>query len=269
MRGVKRLLIHLLAMVGLGTALAVGAYFYLFKATRHGEALETPHIKHLPVDQALELLQRHRLEMVVHDSVFHPEQRGVVLEQTPGPGELVKPGRKIYVVVSRREPGKVAFPDIIDMPLEQAVRTLDAVFLKVDSVVYVPDISEGLVIKALWKGREMAPGDSIRQLERVVLVVSKGLEATESPVPDVRGLRRDEAELILVAYGFQPGNVIFPPGTIDSNALVVGRQHPEPSETSRYPRGYLVDLWMIDSTQFILDTALPPHEESEFNLFEE
>ncbi len=269
MRSVKALIVHLL-LIGLFLIVIVfGAYLYLFEVTRHGEAIETPAIKNMSIEDARQLLEAQGLQMVVHDSVFHPQWTGIIIDQVPHPGELIKQGRKIYVVVSKSQPGKVAFPDIMDMPINQAIRTLEVLFIKVDSMVYVPDISEGIVLKAFWNGTEIHAGDSLYQLDKVVLVVSKGLESEESVVPDVRGLPLPEAELILVTYGFQLGNVIFPSGNIDSAAMVVNHQHPTPSATQKYPRGYLVDLWMIDSASFAFDSSTLVPSTGNYNLFEE
>ncbi len=250
MRTLKRLLVHLVLMVLVAGVVGGLVYFYLFEATRHGEALETPVFKGLSLEEAEAMARTHGVVLVVHDSVFHPESKGMVLEQVPPPGALVKQGRKIYVVVSKRIPGKTAFPDVVDMPVEQAIRVLSARYLYVDSVIYVPDISQNIVLKAIHNGRELKAGDSLEQLSRIVLVVSQGLDEEKAPIPDVRGLPLKEAELVLVVHGFQLGNALIEESGGDTAALVVSRQEPAASDSALYPRGYLVDLWLTDSSEY-------------------
>ncbi len=250
MRTIKVWLINLLVMLLVSGVLGGLAYWYLFRATRHGQAIETPTFKGFSIEEAMQLAEERGVALVIHDSVFHPESRGEVLEQVPPPGTLIKQGRKVYLVVSKRTPGKTAFPDVIDMPVEQAVRVLSSRYLLVDSVVYVPDISQNIVLKALYQGEPLAPGDSLTQLARIVLVVSRGLDEEQAPVPDVVGLPFADARLVLVVHGFQVGNVLLEGASADTAAMVVARQHPPAAGSMQYPRGYLVDLWLTDSSNY-------------------
>ncbi|GAA4614134.1 Stk1 family PASTA domain-containing Ser/Thr kinase [Saccharopolyspora hordei] len=131
-----------------------------------------------------------------HDNVV-PE--GTVISSNPEEGTQVRSGSTVELVVSL---GKPEVPEIAEgTPLAEAeslIRNAKLVPKHDESAdQYHTTVPEGRVISV-----DPAPGTPLNISSEVTIIVSKGPPPV--PVPDVRGMSRDEAFATLAAAGFEP-----------------------------------------------------------------
>lgn len=169
-----------------------------------------------------------RVEFVEGNDQSQPKE--TILEQSPEAGSIVKPGRRLELVLNRPKLGSV--PTLVGRPLEDARRALEAAGYVVGPVSRVSaEATAGTVLASL-----PATGTELRQGEMVRLLVSTGARPPlDSILPDLTGLTLEEAEYLLniaelrpqvfrVASGAPEGQVLAQqpdPGTLmNKNALV-------------------------------------------------
>ena len=117
---------------------------------------------------------------------------GLVISQSPAPGDFVHGGDEITVVVSRGPP-KVRFGPVANRPLVDVKAALEKLqFVVAEHHEFSESVPAGTVIDTDPKGIQRAPREST-----VTLVVSDGPQPV--PVPDVSGKSCDEATQLLTA----------------------------------------------------------------------
>ncbi|MBP5259950.1 MAG: PASTA domain-containing protein [Paludibacteraceae bacterium] len=173
-----RIFKHICLIVAVSVVLLTVVFYWLGVYTRHGEREVVPEVRSLSLDEAVRSLEAHRMTMVVTDSIYNRNYAlGSVVEQDPKPGEFVKPGRRIYVVVNAATHPTVPFPTVVDMSLRQAKALLEGAEFVVKDIVYKPSEYKDLVLSAQYNGKVIREGDRIPVGSSITLCVGKGLEA--------------------------------------------------------------------------------------------
>lgn len=167
---------HIL-IAAVGTLVLLVVIAFLMKLfTRHGKEFEMPSF--IGKD-AEELTQSGKMEGFVFEitDMLYDEKTapGKVLKQDPAPGEKVKKGRKVYLVVSTSEPPTVKMPELHDISLRQAQLILESQGLVLDHVIEKPSPYENAVLEVLYRGHVIATGTDIKMGEKITLVVGKNL----------------------------------------------------------------------------------------------
>ncbi len=124
---------------------------------------------------------------------------GDVAQQDPLPGERVHKGATVTLQVSRG-PAEYPVPDVSGEPVKAARADIKAANLDVGTVtrVYSDSVDKGLVIRT-----DPPAGEPLHVGRAVDLVVSKGVQPI--PVPDVSGMKVDQAQKELEKAGFTVG----------------------------------------------------------------
>lgn len=146
---------------------------------------------------------------------------GKIMRSNPSPGQKVKPGTVVKVVLSSGT-DKITVPDVTGMTQEQARKTLEAEKLTVGNVVTMndPQIPEGKIITS-----RPEPGASAKKGDLIEIVVSDGRVAIPT---GLIGSPRDTVERQLSELQLQvtvreihdnsaPGTVVslsFPEGSV-------------------------------------------------------
>lgn len=121
---------------------------------------------------------------------------GVVVSQEPAPGESVKRGTEVQVVVSKgRQPIKV--PDLRNKPFPEAKRLLTQAGLEVERT---PDVNSDTVPAGKVVSHDPGQGTTLHRGDVVRVTVSKGPVLVK--VPKVIGKPLSQAQPELVALGF-------------------------------------------------------------------
>jgi beta-lactam-binding protein with PASTA domain len=227
--------------------------------TRHGQSRPVPDFRGRTLDEAGEIAAKNRLRYKVVDSVYSSlVPRGNVADQNPKPGIRVKKWRTISLIVNAFRPEMVAMPDLVNLPLRQALKLIEMSGLKIGILIPKADISVDVVLAQLNNNKEVAANDSLQKESVIDLVIGKGLSNIRTPVPDLTGMRLEhaagrilDASLNLATFTYD--NTVLTAD--DSLNAFVYKQKPDGEEDAKI--GDIVYLWLtIDSTRLPRDSSI-------------
>ena len=189
-----------------------------------------PAVRGKTVAAATALLQQAQLTVAGTQSRYDDTiGKGYVITATPKPGVVVSPHTAVTLVVSQG-PAPITVPDVSNKPVDQATSILTALGLTVKTT---QDFSDKVPDKSVISSDPPA-GATAHKGDTVTLVVSKGPQTF--PVPDVRGMKVDDAVALLQSQGFNASVHKFPGGPDR-----VLSQSPGPN--SKAKRGTTVQLY--------------------------
>ncbi len=264
---VKKFLLSKLFFKHLGLAIAIAfgilmiLLLWLNIYTRHGQARQVPDFYGLNLDEVAVLAKKSRMHFETIDSVYTSlVPRGTVAEQNPRPGFKVKKWRTIALTINAFRPEMVAMPNLVDLPLRQAIAVIETSGLTMGQLRYKPDLSVNVVLSQLINGKELAAGDSIQKGSEIDLVLGKGLSNQRAMVPDLMGMHLDPARNRILSASLNLGTYIFD-NTIKTNedtlTSFVYKQSPEFREDATLQLGSSIYLWLtIDSAKLPVDSTL-------------
>ncbi len=163
---------NLIAMVLVGIALCIGLWLWMLHYTMHGEHVEVPEVKGMMISDAEYALDEIELVTVVVDSAYVRQQpAGIVLDQKPAPGSMVKSGREIYLTINQKQSPTNTIPDIAgNCSRREAEARLRALGFKIGPMEFVPGDPDW-VIALKVNGREVYAGERVPSDVPVVLVI--------------------------------------------------------------------------------------------------
>jgi beta-lactam-binding protein with PASTA domain len=254
---IKNLGFAVVILVGFVMILLIWLNFY----TRHGQARPVPDFFGLTMEQTAKLAKKSRLRFQVIDSVYTTiVQRGCVAEQNPKPGFKVKKWRNIVLTINAFSPEMVAVPDLIDLPIRQAIALIESSGLIMGESKYRPDLSINIVIEQLYNGKKITEGDSLQKGSVVDLVLGKGLSNQRTPVPVLIGMHLESAKNKILVSSLNLGTYIYDNTIINAddtlNAFVY-KQNPEYKADASLQLGSSIYLWLtVDPAKFRVDSTL-------------
>ncbi len=192
----KYIWLNLLAMAIVLVLLVVGAKFGIDIYTHHGEAILIPDIRHKSYADAKQILANEGLLIEVTDTGYvRTLPADCILEQSPQPGDKVKSGHVIYVIVNSGNTPTITLPDIIDnSSVREAIAKLTAMGFKVGPPQYIVGEREW-VYGATVNGRHVSAGDRIPVGAVVVLQVGNGSRsADDSSIDYVEPIYNNQQE---------------------------------------------------------------------------
>jgi hypothetical protein len=192
----KYIWLNLLAMAIVLVLLVVGAKFGIDMYTHHGEAILIPDIRHKSYADAKQILANEGLLIEVTDTGYvRTLPADCILEQSPQPGDKVKSGHVIYVIVNSGNTPTITLPDIIDnSSVREAIAKLTAMGFKVGPPQYIVGEREW-VYGATVNGRHVSAGDRIPVGAVVVLQVGNGSRsADDSSIDYVEPIYNNQQE---------------------------------------------------------------------------
>ena len=192
----KYIWLNLLAMAIVLVLLVVAAKFGIDMYTHHGEAILIPDIRHKSYADAKQILANEGLLIEVTDTGYvRTLPADCILEQSPQPGDKVKSGHVIYVIVNSGNTPTITLPDIIDnSSVREAIAKLTAMGFKVGPPQYIVGEREW-VYGATVNGRHVSAGDRIPVGAVVVLQVGNGSRsADDSSIDYVEPIYNNQQE---------------------------------------------------------------------------
>jgi eukaryotic-like serine/threonine-protein kinase len=173
--------------------------------TKLNEGLTIPDVTKLPIDKAIEVLKEAGLRDSIIDRRYNAAfPAEYVIDQTPSPSLIVKPGRKIYLTVNTSSTPKVIVPSVKDLSLRNAELQLQNYGLRLGTVSYESSPFKNTVIK-----QSVESGTPVERGTIISLVISDGLGIKKALVPDLSGLRLYEAQAKLRTLGLRIGEIQF------------------------------------------------------------
>jgi beta-lactam-binding protein with PASTA domain len=236
---------NVLAALLLGIGLVLLLMQWLSGFTRHGESIMVPDVQGTNIQKGGATLQSAGLDFKVVDSIYaNGKSAGTIIDQDPDPKSFVKEGRTIYLIVNAINPPKVKMPNLEDVSYRQAEAILESFGLRVGRITYKSDIAKNAVLRQIYKGATIAPGKEVYKGSAIDLVLGDGQGLMEVPVPDLSGLTREEAILVLRGASLTLGNVTYDQDVQDSSEAKIYLQAPESGDNAVTNQGSRVNIFL-------------------------
>jgi beta-lactam-binding protein with PASTA domain len=253
----KNLGLAISIVVGVIMILLIWMNFY----TRHGQARPVPDFYGLTLEETVNLAKKNKLKYIIADSVYTTiVPRGCIVEQNPEPGFKVKKWRNIVLTINAFNPEMVAVPNLIDLPIRQALLQIESAGLKMGESRFRPDLSMNIVLDQLYNGKKTNPGDSLQKGSVIDLVLGKGLSNQRTSVPDLMGMHLDPAKSKILVSTLSLGTYVYDNSILtgdDSLNAFVFKQNPEYKEDASLQLGSAIYLWLtVDSAKLPGDSTL-------------
>ncbi len=188
--GRKKKIFLTLGVLTLIMFMLLGGGYYLLMNYLNVETVKTPDIAGKKLETARQQLQKTGLGIEVYYRSYSSEiPEDHIISQSPKPGEVIKKSRVVEVVVSKGAQLSEV-PELEGFTLREAKVKLDKNNLQLGEVTeeYNNEIEEGQIIK-----QEPEAGTEVKASKTINLLISKGEEPQEVEVPELLGLRREEA----------------------------------------------------------------------------
>ena len=230
--------IVVIALVFLG--LAIASFIAMALGTRHSARRTVPDFVGLKMTDAEYFAGRRDLQIIINDSLHvSAYPGGVILDQLPKGGVVVKPGRKVYVTINSSRQRMVEVPYVAGRSLRQAKNMLETAGLTIDHLEYAEDIATNYVLAEFINGEEVLEDSLVVRAEKgsgVVLRVGVAAKETLTAVPQVLGRSLFEAKSRLWEAGLNIGEIIFDEGmpALERNRAKVYQQSLLPSAEAAY-----------------------------------
>jgi len=251
--------------LGLAVAIVVGVLMILLIwlnfYTRHGQARPVPDFTGLSMEETIQLAKKSRLRYQIIDSIYTTlVQRGCVAEQNPKPGFKVKKWRNVTLTLNAFNPEMVSMPNLIELPIRQAIALIESSGLEMGQLKYKPDLSTDIVLEQTYNGNNVMKGDSLQKNSVIDLVLGKGLSNRRTPVPDLIGMHLEPAKNRIFVSSLNLGTYIYD-NTIatgeDTLNSFVYKQNPEFKDNASLQLGSAIYLWLsVDSALLPVDSTL-------------
>jgi beta-lactam-binding protein with PASTA domain len=196
-----------------------------------GEA-PVPLVQGLTADDAAAALRKAGFKSEQRRAFSDTVKAGRVIETTPPEGSTARKGTTVTLVVSRGKE-KVAVPDVVGRPRDEAQRTLQDAGLQASAKEEESqDAEPGTVLR-----QDPAAGTALAKGKTVALVVAKA--PADVPVPGVIDAAEDDAVRTLEDAGFKVRKENAPVQTPDEDGIVVDQ---DPSPDTPRPKGSTVTI---------------------------
>jgi beta-lactam-binding protein with PASTA domain len=235
---------HVVFIIAIYAIIIWSVLQWLKSFTQHGITVKVPSLIGKSPQELKDLEKTLELEFIINDSIYvFDQKKGTVIDQNPSPGTEVKQERKVYVTLNAFKPPTIKMPKLIDYSLRQATAVLETYGLVVGNLKYEPDFAKDAVLKQLYKGREIKPGEPIVQESKIDLVLGDGLKGEKVNLPDLIGLNRKEAVNIIENNSLSVGSEVYDKSVTDSAKAIVYRQFPIYKSDEKVNLGRSIDLF--------------------------
>ncbi|MEG1812038.1 MAG: protein kinase, partial [Clostridia bacterium] len=176
----------------LGVYYGSSLYRYLFVR------FDMPNFLMMDVEDAAEYLGKLELEYTLDKRHNEDVRYGNILEQYPAAGEAVWPGDRVKLVMSTGKE-KLMMPKLLDQTRSEAVRIIEENDLVLGTVE--------LKVAAATPGTVVAQNPSVNEWVKPGDKVNLSISGESAKMPDLSGYTLEEAKGLLIASGFELGNV--------------------------------------------------------------
>ena len=256
------MLVVIVSLIGL-------VYWSMDLGTKHNACRTVPNFVGYAMEDANVIADENDLDVVANDSLYvagYPG--GVVLEQHPIEGAVVKPGRKIYVTISAMNQRTVTVPYVAKRTLRQAVNLLETSGFTIEKLQYVRDIATNYVLAQFVNNQEIKNSSTIQAKVGSGVVLRVGVQAKAKPlvVPQLSGLTLTEAKHKLWETGLNVGEVSYDAGipALERNNAKVYFQSVKANKSCWY--GESVSIRLSVDKQMVETTKAEAEKEAEKEL---
>ncbi|MCG8700254.1 MAG: PASTA domain-containing protein [Bacteroidales bacterium] len=251
--------------IGLAFVMLIAIALYLRIYTHHNKSFAVPDFTGFTVPEAAQIIESKKLRYFVFDSVYVADKKaGVIVDQHPKPGFLVKKNRKVFMTINASGPELVSMPALVGETFRDASSRLGAAGLLLGKLSYRYDITENVVLEQRLMGKEITKGTPIAKGSEVDLVLGKGLGNKTTKIPDLIGMSEEQARKKAGNHSFSIATVIYDPDLqsqkiSDTLQPFVWRQRPISDDNVQVRLGSHIDIWVtLDSAKIIKETEEVP-----------
>ncbi|MBN2614369.1 MAG: PASTA domain-containing protein [Bacteroidales bacterium] len=250
--GQKKFYLHLLIAILLTLLLLWGALQSLAWYTRHGQVYLVPDFKGQTMQQLQAKNYGAYFDLQIIDSVYSKKyEPGAIVMQNPLPDSKVKKGRNVYLTIVAKMPEMVKMPDLRNLSLRQALVLLEENGLPVQKLNYIDYFAKNAVVEQLLSTDEqpVEPGTDLPKGTEITLVVGKGNNPTQIPIPFIIGDKMKEAHEALHYASLNVGNEYFLDGNDTAHARVFKIEPAQMSHSLMNP-GDSINIWYRSDENF-------------------
>ena len=239
---------HLLYMLAVSVGIVILCFMFIKVVARQGKEYELPDLRGTSLSE-LEAGNALSLRYVVIDSIYDEEKEGgIVVQQDPKPGTMIKTHRKVYVTITSYAPSDVVLPELSNMTVRSAVSALEAAGLRCGRLRFVDSPYRNVILETTSKGKMVYAGQKMNQNDEVDLTVGLGETPTGTRVPFVIGQQPAKARRGILSASMNVGQEHFEEVT-DRSTAVCYKLEPDYTGVTRYPLGTYVEIWYCDATE--------------------
>ena len=258
---------HLLYMLAVSVVIVFLCFMFIKIVARQGKEYELPDFRGIALSQ-LEEENVLSLRYVVIDSIYDEEKEGgIVVQQDPKPGTMIKTRRKVYVTVTSYAPSDVVLPELSNMTVRSAVSALEAAGLRCGRLRFVDSPYRNVILETTSKGKMVYAGQKMNQNDVVDLTVGMGETPTGTRVPFVIGQLPAKARRGILSASLNVGQEHFE-GVTDRSTAVCYKLNPDYTGVTRYPLGTYVDMWYCDATEEDVERIISNFKVDSTKIFE-
>lgn len=163
--------------------------------THHGEVAIVPDFSGKSLSELDAFVNGKNVGYTIIDSIYDPaEKPGIVIRQEPEANSEVKHNRMIYLYVTSTQPPQMEMPKLVDRSTRQALTMIESYGLKHGKITEVFADCNGCVIKQLYNGAEIKPGDAIKKGSKIDLIVGKKENQYSTAATDTTNTAGDDNE---------------------------------------------------------------------------
>ena len=161
-----------LALVALGYI----ALLFIDVFTSHGQQVQVPDVRNMPLEKAIEILDDAGLRWEISDSTTFYEnyKPGTVIDQDPKAKSYIKKIRIIYLSVNAMHAPIIPLPKLVDLPGRQGAAMLKAMGYKHVDIDSVPSEMGGLILQVTVNGHNVAPNTPVSVNSQIKIIVGDG-----------------------------------------------------------------------------------------------
>lgn len=220
-------------------ALIYGLFAYLNSYTLHGKEIKVPHLRGYHISEIESILSAEKLTHIIVDSIYvENENGGMVTEQIPDSGFMVKEGRKIYLTVSAYNTPKIPLPNLKFDDKRNVIAQLTAIGFKIDSISYIPSECEDCLEFVEINGKRIKPGARIDIGSSLDLIFGGGKSDQFTSIPNLLGMSWFDAEETIKQTGLKI-SVVVPDKEFSAEDTATSFVYKQIPEASIEPTAYL------------------------------
>lgn len=178
------------------------------------------------------VMKNFKIEVETTD--YHPSyDKGVIYDQKPGEGKTVKVGSVIKIKVSGGQK-IISVPDVVTLDSETAYMKLRDEGLKYTIMEsYHDEVPLGSIIYT-----EPAAGSQVPAGTNISVYVSLGKENNVTPVPNVVGMKFEDAENLIESYNLKVGGKSYEESDLPRGTVL----YQDPEENDQISEGGYINL---------------------------
>ncbi|MDG5799115.1 PASTA domain-containing protein [Marinilabiliaceae bacterium ANBcel2] len=253
----KTLWKHIGIIAALAAIIIASIFLFLRIYTLHGKTDPVPDFRGLTEQQLQHLIKENDLRYTIIDSIYADDiPRGVVVDQVPDANQHVKKNRNIFFTINAWAEEQVAVPQMTDFSLREARVTLESYGLNVGELIYIPSEYTNLVLGQHYQGKTVQPGTLVPRGTSIDLLVGRGLSEESTIVPDMTGMKLDQAREVAQDLYLNIGAIIYADTVqtqADTTDAFIWRQNPSPVQGETIQLGASIDVWLTTDEDILKD----------------